>query len=293
MDGSEAVAQAAIADFSNPQDKARTMGYATFAGTIGFIIGPIVGGLLGEQVITGRYHYEIPFVLSWALTALNGVLIYRFFPSEVRLAEQKPLPKAGSYFFLLIQGCAICLDRRIRLYSFLLFILQFTLAAFFQLSSLSLVERFHYSSSSVGLFTTFLGACFSGGIFFVIHVLLQRIAHVRLLHAGLFLMLLAMGCAWYWQDSDWSAWISVVPLMLGIAMMFNVLLSFVSNAVQDHEQGDAMGSGTALKALGWLLSSVLVGALYPNISVILIVQLLLLLAALLSSFWVRQPLQNK
>lgn len=49
MDGSEAVAQATIADLSTPQEKARHLGYATFAGTIGFIIGPIVGGVLGEE----------------------------------------------------------------------------------------------------------------------------------------------------------------------------------------------------------------------------------------------------
>lgn len=288
MDGSEAVAQAAIADLSTPQEKARHLGYATFAGTIGFIIGPIVGGFLGEESITGRYHYEIPFVLSWGLTLLNAWLIYRFFPRHTNVNRELHPIERRSYFRLLVQGCAICFDRRIRVYAFLLFILQFTLAVFFQLSSLSLVERFHYSPLQVGVFTTFLGACFSGGIFFVIHVLLKRVAHERLLHMGVLFMLAGILCAWYWQDSARAAWVSVVPLMLGIAMMFNVLLSFISNAVTEHEQGDAMGSGTALKALGWLLASALVGVCYPNVSLISGVQLVLLVIALACSLWVHQ-----
>lgn len=289
MDGSEAVAQAAIADLSTPQEKARHLGYATFAGTIGFIIGPIVGGFLGEESITGQYHYEIPFLLSWILTLLNAWLIYRFFPRSSVQTRDIPSIEKQSYISLLVQGCAICFDSRIRLFAFLLFVLQFTLAVFFQLSSLSLVERFHYSSLQIGVFTTFLGACFSGGIFFVIHVLLKHVPHARLLHTGGLLMLVAILCALYWQDSPRGAWISVVPLMLGIALMFNVLLSFMSNAVTEHEQGDAMGSGAALKALGWLLASVLVGVCYPHISLILGVQLALLVLAFVCSLRVRQP----
>jgi len=289
MDGSEAVAQAAIADLSEPHEKARNLGFATFAGTIGFIIGPIVGGFLGEKSITGEFHYEIPFLLSCTLALLNGLLIFWFFPMPNFWSEKHPESNHSSYFSSMMQGCVICLDQRIRRFSFLLFVLQFILAAFFQLSSLSLVERFHYSSSQVGLFTTFLGGCFSGGIFVVIHVLLNRVVHVTLLRSGIVLMLIAMACAWYWQDSDLSAWISVVPLMVGIAMMFNVLLSFVSNAVNADEQGDAMGSGTALKAVGWLMSSALVGMCYPNIKAILIVLLLMLSVALLCSIGVRQP----
>jgi DHA1 family tetracycline resistance protein-like MFS transporter len=61
MDGSESIAQAAIADMSTPQNKARQMGFATFSSTIGFIIGPTLGGFLAEPSLTGYYHFEFPF----------------------------------------------------------------------------------------------------------------------------------------------------------------------------------------------------------------------------------------
>lgn len=285
MDGSESVAQAAIADISKPGDKARNMGFATFAGTIGFIIGPIIGGFLAEPALTGKYHYEIPFIVSLVLTLLNAVLLDWFFPKA--LAIVKTEPAAVSYLKVLSKGFTFCFDKRIRRLSFLLFVLQWCLAAFFQLSTLTLVEKFHYSSGQVGLFTTFLGASFSCGIFFVIHVLLARVSHMKLLKAGIVLIGISIISAMSFHHSAWFAWISVVPMMIGIAMMYNVLLAFISNAVSEQEQGEAMGSGTALKALGWLGAGLLVGWLYPNIIAILIVMLVVVLLALSCAYSIR------
>ncbi len=289
MDGSEAVAQAAIADFSSPGDKARNMGLATFAGTIGFIIGPIVGGFLAEPSVTGRFHYEIPFVASLLITLINALVLYLFFPKQQ--SSLKPISVAKiSYIRLLTKGFSICFDKRIFNFSFLVFVLQWCLAAFFQLSTLVLVEKFHYSSGQVGLFTTFLGACFSGGIFLIVHVFLQRVRHSWLLKIGIFLIVVALLTALCLHQSVLWVWIAVVPLMLGIAMMYNVLLSFVSNAVSSAEQGDAIGSVTALKALGWLSSGLLIGLLYPHFVVVLVIMLVVVIFALFSTKWIH-PLQ--
>lgn len=285
MDGSESVALATIADLSSRGDKARNMGYATFAGTIGFIIGPIVGGFLAEPALTGRFHYEIPFILSMLLTLINAGVLYLFFPHNTTMHNIETTKM--SYGHLLSKGISFCFDKRIRLYSFLLFVLQGCLAAFFQICTLYLVEHFHYSSGQVGVFTTFIGACFSGGIFFVIYVLLGRIAHITLLKAGIILLALSLVIALIFHHTVLMAWISVVPMMLGIAMMYNVLLSFVSNAVSEGEQGEAMGSGTSLKALGWLVSSILVGSLYPDMIKILTIMLVVVMLALVSTWWIK------
>jgi MFS family permease len=100
-------------------------------------------------------------------------------------------------------------------------------------------------------------------------------------------MVLSLLSALYFHQSTLLAWVAVAPLMLGIAMMYNVLLSFVSNAVSEEEQGDAMGSGTSLKALGWLSSGILVGGLYPHLINILVIMLVLVIIALLSTRWLK------
>ncbi len=204
MDGTEAVAQASIAEVSSSADKVRNMAYATFAGTIGFIIGPILGGFLAEPALTGRFHYEVPFILSLVLTLINAVTLYVFLPKQSTKAITE---SQEGYVSLLTKGLSICFDKRIRKYSFLLFVLHGCLAAYFQLTSLVLVEKFHYSSSQVGLFTTFLGACFSGGIFLVIHVLSPRIKHTTSLKIGISLIIVSLLSAMYLQHSTLLAWL--------------------------------------------------------------------------------------
>ena len=163
MDGSEAIAQAAIADLSIGKEKARHMAFATFAGTIGFIIGPVLGGFLAEPSFTGHFHYEIPFLVSFLLTLINVFILYWYFPKQPPTHDYS---KKIGYLTILSKGFFLAFDRRIRIYSWLIFILQWSLAMFYQISTLFLVEQFHYSSSELGLFTTFLGISFSGGILF-------------------------------------------------------------------------------------------------------------------------------
>lgn len=288
MDGSEAVAQAAIADLSAQHEKARNMSLATWAGTLGFIVGPIIGGFLADKSITGRFHYQIPFVLSALLTLVNAYILYRYFPVETKFVATNQQKAKIGYIKLLTKGFIICFDLRIRKFAWLIFVLQFGLAAFFQLSTLVLVEQFHYTSAQVGMFTTFLGACFSLGIFLVIHVILKHLNHKTMLILGIVLCTVSLIAAVIFANSALLAWVSVVPLMLGIAMMYNVLLVFVSNAVSDVEQGDALGSVTSLKAFGWLLSGLLVGIIYPHTISILLVLLLIFILAFLSSLTVKE-----
>jgi cobalamin synthase len=96
-------------------------------------------------------------------------------------------------------------------------------------------------------------------------------------------LILSLVTALFLRHSELFPWLSVIPMMLGIAMMYNVLLSFLSNAVTDKEQGDVMGSGTSLKAIGWLTSGLLISWLYPNVITILILMLAIALLALICS----------
>ncbi len=66
------VAYAYIADVSTPENRARNFGFASAAFGLGLIVGPAVGGLLGQRGLS------LPFIVSAALAALNflyGLLV--------------------------------------------------------------------------------------------------------------------------------------------------------------------------------------------------------------------------
>ncbi|MGN7929595.1 MFS transporter [Sphingopyxis sp. 22461] len=75
--GSYAAAQAAIADITQPEERARNFGFVGAAFGIGFVAGPALGGFLGE--ISPR----APFVAAAILAAANMLYGYFIFPETL------------------------------------------------------------------------------------------------------------------------------------------------------------------------------------------------------------------
>jgi DHA1 family tetracycline resistance protein-like MFS transporter len=75
--GSYAAAQAAIADITKPEERARNFGFVGAAFGIGFVAGPAIGGFLGE--ISPR----APFVAAAVLAAANMLYGYFIFPETL------------------------------------------------------------------------------------------------------------------------------------------------------------------------------------------------------------------
>lgn len=82
--GSYAPAMAAVADVSTPEDRAKTFGFVSAAFGIGFVLGPALGGLLGE------WGPRAPFYVASGMAALNvlyGLLVFpETLPPERRRA---------------------------------------------------------------------------------------------------------------------------------------------------------------------------------------------------------------
>jgi MFS transporter, DHA1 family, tetracycline resistance protein len=75
--GSFATAQAAVADMTAPEDRAKSFGYVSAAFGVGFVVGPALGGLLGEL------GDRAPFYASAAMSALNFLYGLTVFPETL------------------------------------------------------------------------------------------------------------------------------------------------------------------------------------------------------------------
>ncbi len=79
-----ATANALIADVSPPEERAQNFGLMGMAFGLGFIVGPAIGGLLGEIDI------RLPFFVAAGLAALNT--LYGYFVLRETLAEEDRRP---------------------------------------------------------------------------------------------------------------------------------------------------------------------------------------------------------
>ncbi len=77
--GSQPIAQAAMVDMSTIQTKARNIGLVLMALSIGFVIGPIIGGVLSDSRIVSWFTFSTPFTFVALLSLLNALLLKLLF----------------------------------------------------------------------------------------------------------------------------------------------------------------------------------------------------------------------
>ena len=82
--GSFAPAQAAIADITKPEDRAKTFGLVSAAFGVGFIAGPALGGLLSQ------FGERTPFYVAVALASANCLYGLLIFPETLRPELRRP-----------------------------------------------------------------------------------------------------------------------------------------------------------------------------------------------------------
>ena len=77
-------ANAAMADMSTAEDRAASFGKVGAAFGLGFILGPALGGLLGD------FGTRVPFFVAAGLAFANGIYGYFVFPETMSKEQQRP-----------------------------------------------------------------------------------------------------------------------------------------------------------------------------------------------------------
>lgn len=80
---SYAPAMAAVSDVSSPEDRAKTFGYISAAFGVGFVLGPAIGGLLGE------WGPRAPFYVASAMATLNVLYGLFVFPETLPVERRR------------------------------------------------------------------------------------------------------------------------------------------------------------------------------------------------------------
>lgn len=80
--GNILVAQAYIADVTKPEDRAKGLGMIGAAFGVGFVLGPILGGLLLHLPLSPEWRLSVPFLVAAALSTVAWVLVLLWLPES-------------------------------------------------------------------------------------------------------------------------------------------------------------------------------------------------------------------
>jgi len=146
--GSQSIAQAAIVDISAPEHKARNLGLILFFTSLGFAVGPMVGGILSDSSLVHWFNYAMPFYFAALVSLINTILLWMLF-HETFFHEHKIKFKLHHAIEIFI---AAFKDKKIRGLSVILLVMIFGWSGFYSFISMYLLQVYHFTSLQTGFY---------------------------------------------------------------------------------------------------------------------------------------------
>ncbi|MCF0056597.1 TCR/Tet family MFS transporter [Dyadobacter sp. CY356] len=252
MGASFTTGAAYIADVSSPEKRAQNFGLIGAAFGLGFIIGPVLGGLLGQ------YGSRVPFLAAGGLSLVNWIYGFFILPESLKPENRRKFSwdranPAGALKNLqrypVISGLIVSLA--------LLYIANHAIQSNW---SYYTMEKFHwdakiigYSLGAMGL----LGAIVQGGL---IRLIIPKIGQKKGVYIGLFLY--SVGFVLFaFAAETWMVFVFMIPYILG-GIAGPSLQGLISTQVPANEQGELQGAMTSLMSLTSIIGPPLMSNLF-------------------------------
>lgn len=233
---STTTATAYIADISEPEKRAQNFGLVGAAFGLGFIIGPVIGGLLGEL------GPRIPFFAAAGLTFINFLYGYFVLPESLSKEKRRPFdikranPLGSLQQIRKFDGINAMLG-----IFFLIYLAQHATQSTWTYYTM---YKFSWDEGMVGISLGVVGFCVAivqGGL---TRVVIPKIGEVRSVYVGLIFS--AIGFLGFALSPSGSIMLMmVVPYCLG-GFAGPALRGIISNKIPDNQQGELQGGLTSL-----------------------------------------------
>lgn len=243
MGASFTTAAAYIADVSTPAKRAQNFGLIGAAFGLGFIIGPVMGGLLGSL------GSRVPFMAAASLSLLNWLYGYFILPESLKPENRRPFNwkranPAGSLVHLKKYPLIIGLVSSM----FLLYIASHAVQgtwAYYTMEKFKWDEKMvGYSLGMVGL----LSAIVQGGL---IRVIIPKLGNIKSLYIGLTLYCIGF-ILFAFATKSWMMFVFLIPYCFG-GISTPSLQGIISTQVPPNAQGELQGTVTSLMSLASII----------------------------------------
>ncbi|MCU7496401.1 MAG: MFS transporter [Ignavibacteria bacterium] len=241
-----AVAQAYIADITAKEERSKGMGMIGMAFGLGFVFGPMIGGILS------RYGYAFTGFASASFSAMALLFAFLFLKETVDVENTRRL-KIANTKILDVKGLYQTLKHPdVGILIFLFFILTFSGATIYGTFALLGYKVYQLSNQQIGYLFGIMGvvgAIIQGGF---IKMLTEKFTEKTLILIGTFLMIFGLGLLPYGENFLGVA-VVISVLSIGTGIIQPVVLSMISKYSSEHEQGAILGINQSLSALGRVL----------------------------------------
>lgn len=241
-----------IADVSSSEKRAQNFGLLGAAFGLGFIIGPVTGGLLGE------IGPRVPFYAAASLTLIN--LIYGYFI----LPESLPKENRRSFSWKRANpmGSLISLKRYPAVFNLvgsLTFIYLASHAVHGTWTYFSM-EKFQWSESMVGYSLGLVGVLSALVQGLILRVVIPWLGSYKSMITGIILNLIGL-LLFSLASKGWMLFVFLIPYALG-GIAGPALQGILSNQIPANEQGELQGSLTSIMSATGIIGPLMMTSIF-------------------------------
>lgn len=255
---SQIIAQAMIIDISNQNNKAFLLGIISTANNLGFLIGPIIGGLLMDNSLNNWFSFSTPFIFAAILALFSALLLLTTYKKNYN--NPNNFIRRKWHFTNSIKVFIRALKhKKIRFLALIYACFQIGWAFYLYTIFLSLIQQYNYSGRLLGCFSLSMGLIFCFNSLITIRIITRIIKPKTIIYIAL--SLAAICCILTTYSNELGVWLCLFPMICAISLGGNAIVTTFSNIAIETEQGWAMGVSNSITALSWAIAPLLAGLL--------------------------------
>jgi DHA1 family tetracycline resistance protein-like MFS transporter len=247
-------ASAYIADVSTPEKRAQNFGLIGAAFGLGFIIGPVIGGVFSQ------YGVRVPFMIAGGLSLLNWLYGFFILPESLLPENRRKFDWRRANPI----GALMQLKRYPSLIGLLIALLILYVAAQSTQTVWAYYTqlKFGWNEQWIGYSLGFVGimvAIVQGGL---IRIIIPRIGQKRSIMYGLVLYFIGFA-TFAFASSGWMMFAFIVPYALA-GITTPAIQGIISTKVSANEQGELQGIMTSMMSLATIIGPLSMSYLFAH-----------------------------
>ncbi|MFY0608125.1 MAG: TCR/Tet family MFS transporter [Cyclobacteriaceae bacterium] len=250
--GSVTVANAYIADISTPENRAKNFGMIGAAFGLGFVVGPTLGGVLGEL------GTRVPFMGAAALSLINAFYGFFVVPESLAKEDRREFSWKRANPFGTLKS--ILSHQKIVWLIVALFFIYVAAHATHSNWSFFTIEKFGWTSMEIGLSLGFVGVMVSIVQGALVGPLVKKLGETNAVYFGFGFNafgLLMLGLV----SESWMVYAVIVPYAFG-GIAGPSLQSIMSGQIPKNAQGELQGGITSVMTLTSIVGPIMMTGIF-------------------------------
>ena len=270
--GNFAVAQAAVGDISNEQNRAKNFGLVGASFGLGFVIGPYLGGKLSEADVSfyglfdtpSWFGATTPFWFAAILSIANCIAVLTTFPETLKQKVHEGRLHAAKSITNVVEGFS---SDRLRTVLISMFLFNGGFTFFTSFFGVYLRNNFEFNASKTGDYFALVGLFIAFAQAVLVGRVAQKIVDFKVLRFSFFGNALMMMVFFIIPtDKEFLLYLSIPLFTAFNGLTMANLSTLVSRSAEPGKQGEAMGISTSVSSLAQVPASILLGYITTGIT---------------------------